>query len=547
MEGYNKNFKTRIFTFIGVITMTIVLLSTRLYYIQVFKNEDYIEKALRQRGREIALNPKRNTIYDRNLVPLTNNTKTPYIILSKSLLEDSPTLYQDVISNTLLHNDELSYLLDSNDKLLQIPMKNKITLPDNGWNIFQIDYTNRYSPNNLLAHVIGYTNKAENVGQSGLERVYDEFLSDGEKDSLIVEFDKSRNIILGSTHVTGDIDPNNPSGVKTTIDYDLQNAVENILDEEKLKGAVVITEVSTGEILSIASRPNFEQEQIEDYIYNQDMALYNKAIQVGYPPGSIFKIVVLLAALEEDPYILNRTFYCEGQETINNVIIKCSAKHELISVKEGFAKSCNSTFIQIGKQIGAKKIIDMARRLGFGEKINIGLLEEIHGNLPKDNEILGAAIGNISIGQGQLEVTPLQINNLMNIVANGGVQKHLSLIKGITNKEGMILKDFFKEDDKRVLSTESCETVMEMLREVVNNGTGKGIKLNNIGGTAGKTGTAQAVLNKQKTIHGWFAGLYPAFEPKYAITVFIEDASSGSMTAAPIFEKIVKEIYKINP
>lgn len=547
MEGYNKNFKSRIFIFIGIITMVIVLLSTRLYYIQVFKNEDFMEKALRQRGREIALNPKRNIIYDRNLVPLTNNTKTPYIILSKSLLENNPILYQDIISNTLLHNDELSYLLNSSDKLLQIPMKNKINLQDNGWNIFQIDYINRYSPNNLLAHVIGYINKAENIGQSGIERVYDEFLNDGEKDSLIVEFDKSRNIILGSTHVTGNIDPNNPAGVKTTIDYELQKAVENILDAEKLKGAVVITEVSTGEILSIASRPNFDQEQIEEYIFNQDMALYNKAIQVGYPPGSIFKIVVLLAALEEDPYLLNRTYNCDGQQTINNISIKCSAVHEQLSVKEGFAKSCNSTFIQIGKQIGAKNIIDMAIKLGFGEKINIGLLEEISGNLPKDNQIQGAAIGNISIGQGQLEVTPLQITNLMNIIANGGVQKHLTLIKGITNRDGMILKDFFKEDDIRILSTNSCEIVMEMLREVVNVGTAKGIKLNNIGGAAGKTGTAQAISNKQKTIHGWFAGLYPAMNPKYAITVLIEDASSGSMTAAPIFEKIVKEIYKINP
>lgn len=547
MEGYNKNFKSRIISFLVLISIIIVALSSRLYYIQVFKNEEFIEKALKQRGSEIALKPKRNIIYDRNLIPLTNNSKTPYIIVSKNQLEDNPLLYQKISSYTILNSEELSRLIDSDDRLLQIPLKEKIDLEENNWNIFQIDYTNRYNNANLLAHVIGYINKAENLGQSGLERVYDEFLSDGEKDSLIVEFDRARSIILGSTHVTGNTDPNNPSGVKTTISYELQNSVENILDSERVKGAVVVTEVSTGEILSLASRPNFNQNQIEDYILNEDMALYNKAIQVGYPPGSIFKIVVLLAALEEDPYLLHRTYYCDGQETINNITIKCSAEHGELSVKQAFAKSCNSTFIQIGKQIGAKNIIDMSIRLGFGEKINIGLLEEISGNLPKKDEIQGAAIGNISIGQGKIEVTPLQITNLINIIANGGIQKHLTLVKGITNKEGIVLKDFFKEEDIRVLPTESCDIIMEMLREVIKSGTGKNIKLNNIGGAAGKTGTAQAISNKQKTIHGWFAGVYPAYEPKYAITVFVEDANSGSMTAAPIFEQIVKEIYKINP
>lgn len=547
MEGYNKNFKSRIISFITVISIFIVALSSRLYYIQVFKNQEYIEKALNQRGREIALKTKRNIIYDRNLIPLTNNTKTPYIILPKNQLEDNPLLYQDIISNTILNPQELNVLMKSNDRLLQIPLKERLSIEDKGWNAFQIDYTNRYNSNNILAHVIGYINKAENIGQSGLERVYDEFLSEGEKDSLIVEFDRERSIILGSTHVTGIPDPNNPTGVKTTISFELQRAVENILDSERVKGAVVITEVSTGEILALASRPNFDQDQIEDYIFNEDMALYNRAIQVGYPPGSIFKIVVLLAALEEGPDLLHETYNCEGQETINNITIKCSAEHGELSVKEAFAKSCNSTFIQIGKEIGAKKIIDMAIRLGFGEKINIGLLEEINGNLPKKDEIHGAAIGNISIGQDKLEVTPLQVSNLLNIIANDGIKKHLTLIKGITNKEGTVLKEFFKEEDIRLLPTESCDILMEMLREVVNKGTGKNIKLNNIGGTAGKTGTAQAILNKQKVIHGWFAGVYPAFEPKYTITVFIEDASSGSMTATPIFEQIVKEIYKINP
>ena len=111
------------------------------------------------------------------------------------------------------------------------------------------------------------------------------------------------------------------------------------------------------------------------------MALYNKAIQVGYPPGSIFKIVVLIAALEYDLDIEGKEYLCPGYEDINNIRIKCTTKHGNIDLSKAFAVSCNSTFIQIGKELGSEKIIDLAKRLNFGEKIGIGLLEESQGNL----------------------------------------------------------------------------------------------------------------------------------------------------------------------
>lgn len=545
----NNKFHLKRLKFFGFITtIFFVLLGVRLYYLQVYKYPTFSELALKQRSKEVMLYPKRGIIFDRNLAPLTNIDITPTIILPKDLINKDKDIYYQVLNNTTLTYGEFYKMINSNDYLLQIPLSKDIIIEDKASSIFFANIINRYKSGNLLSHVIGYINKAENTGEAGLEKVYDEFLRNNDKKSLMVEYDKSRSIILGGSEYVNEIsDPNNPAGVKVTIDENIQTIVEAIMDEKKINGAVVVAEVKTGKLLSLASRPNFNQDEIQKYIYNNNMALYNKAIQVGYPPGSIFKIVVLLAALEEENDFINNEYYCPGYEDIGNVRIKCTGIHGAINLEEAFAKSCNAAFIQVGKKIGGYKIIELAKRLNLGEKINIGLLEEIGGNLPEGDDLLGAAIGNISIGQGKIEVTPLQVTNLLMIIANNGIQKHLTLIEGITNKDGKILKEFNKEDDKQLISSEIANITYDYLISVVKNGTGKTIDINNIGGAGGKTGSAEAILNKSPTIHGWFTGFFPEKDPKYVITVLIEEGYSGSKSAAPIFEEICKEINKIYP
>ena len=180
----------------------------------------------------------------------------------------------------------------------------------------------------------------------------------------------------------------------------------------------------------------------------------------------------------------------------------------------------------------------MARRLNFGEKINIGLIEEIAGNLPTKEESIGAAIANISIGQGEILVTPLQISNLLITILNMGTQKHIKLIEGISNDEGDIIKYMNIDEDKQVLDESHTNIIYEYLLDVVRNGTGKGINLDKEGSAGGKTGSAEAILKGKETVHGWFTGFYPATHPKYVITVLVEDGMSGSKSAAPVFEDI---------
>lgn len=548
MENYEnrKVLKKRLILLGGFTTLFFLLLGFRLYLIQIYKNPVYSEQALKQRGREISLNPKRGIIYDRNLIPFTNTKSTKSLILTNDILKYNKEMLDIVLEYSSLGRYEIFDLLSSDDEIIQIPLKNNIKIENKPINVFLVDITERYSDENILSHVIGYVNKKDNCGEAGIEKVFDEFLQSGEKRSLFIEYDKDRSMILGgSEFVNENTDPMIPEGVKLTIDYSIQESVEKIMDANNIKGAAVVVEVDTGKVLALASRPNYDQEKIESYLDTKDMTLYNKAIQVGYPPGSIFKTVVLLTAIEEN--LLDNEYYCKGYEDIKNIRIKCTDVHESINLKEGFEKSCNSVFIQLGSKLGSKKIIEMAERLNFGSKINIGLSEEISGNLPKGDDLLGPAIGNISIGQGKIEVTPLQIANLMTTIANGGVQKHLTLIEGITNNEGKIIKEYNKEEDRRVLSVSSSQLAMEYLNSVVENGTGKDLDLLEVGGSGGKTGSAEAVMNKNNTIHGWFAGYFPKDYPKYVITVLVEEGHSGSKSAAPIFEKIAKEINKIYP
>lgn len=547
MEQNNNYFKKRTILMGIGITVIFLLLSLRLYYLQFVKSEELTSGALNQRGKEIFISSKRGTIYDRDNIPLTNSEKVPTLIVQKQQLLDDRELYKQVQSNTILSLREFYNRVNSNESLLTLPMEKDFVIDDIKNNFFLVDIVNRYTEDNLLSHVIGYINKSDNRGESGIEKVFDEYLDIDSFDSFIIEYDKSRSMILdGFYQVNQEQDPNNPSGVKLTIDKKIQELVEKIIDEENLKGSAIVADINSSNILAMVSRPNFDQNNIQDYFNDENMALYNKAIQVGYPPGSIFKVVVLLTALEVDPTVIKDQYYCNGYEEINGVRINCGGRHGNISLEDGFAKSCNAVFIQLAQDIGAKEVIDMAKRLGFGEKINIGLLEETSGNLPKGDELLGAAVGNIAIGQGNIETTPLQITNMMLTIMNKGINKPLNIIDGITNKEGYVLKKYNTATEKRLLSEESAVKVIKMLREVVKSGTGRHIDLEDLGGSGGKTGSAEGVLNQKLIIHGWFSGYFPYKNPQYVVTVVIEEADSGSRTAAPIFEKIIKGIQEIN-
>lgn len=550
MRREKKRDTSRFWAFICISFILFLLLLVRLAFVQIVMGSKYKEYADGQRKSEIVLEPSRGIIYDTNMNLLTNSVKEKVCFVTKKILLNDELVFDYVKGVSGLSEDELKEIAIDAKSMVKVSIKNEVDIKKPK-SIIVSQQVRRYDPNNLLTHVIGYIKRSTNEGISGIEMAQNELLT-ANKTYQTVKFkvDGKNCMIPGLGYETveksiGKI----VNSVQLTIDRDIQKTVEGIMDRNKMDGAVIVADAKNGEILAMASRPNFDPTMVKVIDENDRMSFFNKAISVGYPPASLFKIVVLLTALEEDMVTFDELFECEGVQKVGNSEIKChkykDGGHGQITIEEAFYDSCNCAFIQLGKRIGAKKIMQTAKRLGLGQKVNIGLArEEIDGTLPRGDELLGPAIGNISIGQGLIEVTPLQITNMMLTIANDGVKKDMSLVKALVLDDGHVVKRVPKDDDVKIYDKKYSEILKKMLREVVTLGTAKNyISLD----SAGKTGTAQATMNGKETNHSWFSGYNNSSNPEYVVTVLYENKSSGGKYGGSVFQEVINEIHKIYP
>lgn len=534
--------------------MILIFLSImiRLYFIQILKQVEYKEQVNKQHILNLEDSIPRGNIFDRNGVKITNKEKQKTAFIRRQTLENNDEV-KEKLKNVLNYNDkEMNKFILKSDGMIEIPLNKEkdIATLSNISDIIITDKYKRHNKNNILAHVLGYVNEKENTGVSGIEKSYDKepLKVDLDFGKTPIFVDAKRNIVPGVNVDSIKSNNNISNSLQLTVDYQMQENIERILDKSKRNGAIIVSDVNSGDILSMVSRPNIDLNDMQSDLKKKDRRIFNKALELSYPPGSIFKVPVILAALENEDISLDDELICKGYDRVGKKIIKCNKLdgHGKISIEEGLYKSCNSTFIQIGKKIGAENIIEMAKLLGFNEKINIGIEEESKGHLPEGRKLLGPAIGNISIGQGEIEVTPMQVTNMMMIIANEGIKKDMSLVKGYVTEKGQFAKEITREDEKRVLSKDLVKEVKLALDKVIKQGTARNIDIEDMGGGGGKTGSAQAVLDGKEATHAWFSGYFPRSNPKYVITIFIENGNSGSGVAAPMFEKVVKEIESLN-
>src|SRR6266446_2330147 len=441
-------------------------------------------------------------------------------------------------------------------------------------------YVRTYPNGKVAGQIIGYTGKTgrnldgiidnhetlwpETEGRDGLEQTFNEMLT-GKHGEYKITFDKDGR--KTSEKVIKSAVPGN--NIITTLDLRLQQLAEKALESKAKRGAIVIVDPTDGDILAMASWPTYDPnsfvpsisaEKFKQLQDDPDIPLLARSFRSAYPPGSTFKVAVGIAALETGAVHSDDLYQCVPAIQIGNLTFHNWKKGDrgALNFVQALTESCDTWFYQVGIKTGAEPIIAWALKLGFGAKCGIPLRGAAEGRIPNDEymkathgrKLLNGDVANLSIGQGDTQVTPLQMAQAMAIVANGGRFYQTRLVRQVQSLDHEIVTAY-QLREKRALdvSAETMEEVRAGMIEVVNgpNGTGHEAQLEGVE-VAGKTGTAQwGPKNKERTA-AWFAGFLPAEEPKYAFAAIYEgDVGSkvhGGSTAAPMIADIFQEIYK---
>lgn len=431
----------------------------------------------------------------------------------------------------------------------------------------------RYEGGALAAHLLGYVGEiteeqlsspdfegrkpGDIVGKTGLERQYDSILQGKEGFRRVIVDNVNREIdLLGEQKYEAGRD------LVTTLDLDLQRVAEQALGD--MTGAAVAIVPRTGEILALASLPSFDPALFADGITQTDLEalisdprkpFQNRAIQSRYSPGSVFKVFMAAAGLDESVISPEETAFCPGQAILYGNRFACwkAGGHGVINVHEALVHSCNVFFYLVGDRLGIDRISEHAIAMGLGRKTGIDLPGEDSGLIPSaewKRRVTGqpwypGETISVSIGQGAVSVTPLQITWAMGGVAVGGelVQPHLVDPAEIGADQSGLVRERYPLDPGTV------ETIRDALWDVVNgNGTGTSARVEGFD-VAGKTGTAQVVgsasygLRDEFEDHAWFVGFAPYDAPEIAVGVFVENGGHGGSAAGPVAQAIFQAYF----
>jgi len=390
------------------------------------------------------------------------------------------------------------------------------------------------------------------IGRDGLEKVYDDYLR-GTHGGMQLETD-SRGRQLRVLHIK---EAKAGKPIYITIDMDLQAFCSEVMGDRK--GSIIVMDPRNGEVFSIVSKPQFDPnifvrrdtgDEVRKILRNEkrDYPLLNRAISCAYPPGSVFKIVTAIAALQTGAFKTNMQFVCNSTFLFGRRIFHCwyEKGHKTQFIEDAIKNSCNVFFWKLGLKVGAKSIAFYADMLGFGHRTGIDLPGEVRGLLPspkwkkavmKENWYAGDTM-NYCIGQGFLLVTPIQIVHMTATVGNGGYSVRPYLVERVGDVE------FSNPEIKKLnISDQVIAPVKKGMVKVVNDrrGTGMKAKLEHVI-VAGKTGTAQ---NPRGKAHGWFSCFAPSENPKVCVVVFVEYGGKGGVEASMIAKKVLEKTQEV--
>lgn len=523
---------------------------------QLVEGDRLRQEALDVRMRDVPVEAKRGTIFDRNGQELVTSVSVDSAYAFPPQIQDKRTAADKIAWALGMDKEDVYKKLTQNVGFVWLKRRidyqssqNLKSLKISGVELVE-ENQRFYRQENLAAHILGFSGD-DNQGLTGLESVYDNELK-GTPGRIVIEKDAVGNNIPEALHQF--IPPVPGHNLVLTIDQTVQFFVERELDkiveEQHPKLAVIIVmNPKTGEILAMGNRPTYNPGDWRNY--PQDVWDHNPSIWYNYEPGSTFKIITAAAALEEGAVRPSDSFFDPGYIKVADRMIHCwyDGGHGSQTFVEVVQNSCNPGFITVGLRLGKEKFYKYINAFGLGDKTSISLPGEELGIQIAENEATDLNIATMSIGQS-IAVTPIQLITAASAVANGGQLLKPFLVKAITDANGKVVKEYKPEPVRQVISNNTAQTLMGLLTNVVVKGSGRNAFVDGYG-AAGKTGTAQVVeaggYADGKYVAS-FMGFAPADDPQLAALVMVAEPKGssyfGSQVAAPVFKSIALDTLR---
>lgn len=538
--------------------------------------------AIEQQTKDYQVSSARGTIYDRNGKTLAVSSSAETITVNPKEIAAANYSVDDLAEKFAqileLDPESVKTKLTKDAQDVEIKRKVETEVADqiramNLKGVYFKEDTKRYYPYGTFAsHVIGFTGR-DNQGLGGIEMVYDEELSG--VPGRVVTLKNARGTDMPFQEERH-IDSENGLNVVLTIDEAIQHFtekhMENVYNETEAAEGVagIVMDVKTGEVLAMATMPNFDlnnpnelidpvtlnrlkkyktdEEYEEAFNTAKNKMWRNKAVVDSYEPGSCFKIMTMSMALEESVVTPEDQFFCPGYKVVEDRKIHCAERsgHGSETFKDGVKNSCNPVFIEVGQRVGIEKFKDYYEAFGFRDKTGFDLPGEAKGVFYSEDQFKIVELATSSFGQGP-KVTPLQLISAVSAIANGGNLMKPYLVKELTNDEGTVVKKTEPTLVRRIVSEETSKTVRELLENAVNVGSGQNAYIKGYR-VAGKTGTSEKIPRGQHKYIASFVGFAPANDPKVACLVLVDEPSYGSYyggaVVAPVVGKILEDTLK---
>ena len=551
------NLQKRVISIFMVVALFFILITVRLFYVQVIKGKWLQAKATEQWYRDLPLNAKRGDITDRNGVVIATSYTSYDVYVRPSMVKNAEEVALTL--NSILGIDA-SKLLDkiTNKKVSEVSIQlqidevtaNKI-IEANLSGVLLSENTKRYYPyGDFATQVLGFTT-IDNIGQAGLENYYNTYLT-GVNGKILTESDV-KGVELDNSLVTY-VPSISGCNLELTVDAKIQSFCESallkLMEEQKPKTATaIVMDPNTGEILAMSSKPSFDLNEPprNDVTYLME-TVRNLSVVDVYEPGSTFKVLTMATAIEEGVAELSNSFYCPGFCTVDGEKIKCwkSIGHGSQDLTDGLCNSCNCVFVDLALRLGSEKLYESFERYGLGDALGVDFTGEGSGILMDSESAKTVDLARMGFGQA-IAVTPLQLISAICSVINGGSLMQPYFVSKIYDENNGVIYENSPTKLSQTISKETSEKIKVMFEEVVKNYSGiqsfiPGYRV------GGKTGTSQKY--KDGKISGEyiasFVGGFPADNPEYVVLVIADEPSMGnyygSIVATPYAKMIIENI-----